>query len=388
MDRPTAPLDLDRLFGHPCLDTVLPRFEEYLRDVDGRPLGEANAPEAARTDVTFLYRRCPYPGSRRDRTMNMSALAPLVAAWDEVLALMLALRSAFMARYPAPMNHLLLARMAGFFTHYPGWLVRSGRVGWNAVPRAVSGLFKAAQGLFFTANDAMLEGGPAMAFAPVTVEAFLERTEARDIFRIDERVCAGPPGMVRRFVRAAIEGEGAGPVEAAGPPGSHGLEMAIRYAELRLSAQQVQRACSLALALGIDRAEGMPAPDLDAAVAEFERQAGSAGPAVSAAMRAGVSGLLRPAGRVAPAAAAALAEICAALWSRHVRFCADLQARIDPTLGRPPGATLDQQGRLALLAALGEPDLCARADAYLDLAGLARLMDRETAAGPATSPRR
>lgn len=385
-----APPDLAKVFGHPFLDAVLPRFEECLRDVDGRPLGEGNAPEPARAGVSFVFRPCPYPESRQGGLMNMSALAPLASAWDQVLALLLALRCAFMARYPVPMNHLLLARMAGFLTHYSGWLVRSGRAPWNGVPRSVSGLYKAAQGLYFTANDAMLEGGASAAFAPVTPDSFLERTEARGIFRLGERVCAGPPEMVRRFVSVAIEGDAAASGRPAGTPPDAVLGEVIRYAELRLRAQHAERAHVLALALALDGADGRPSGEGAAALADLERQAGLAGApaALAPSVEAGLPGLLRPSAAAFRAARLEAVRACAELWLRHGRFALELQTRMDLALGRAPQSDFDQERRLALLLALGDRDLYARADAVFDLAGLARLMDGARAAGPATCPHR
>lgn len=229
-----------QIFAHPSLEVLLPRFEECLRDVDDRPLGEANAPAQALGSTLFDYRRCPYQGDRRGGQMNIAALEPMSAAWGDILELLGWLRGIYLARYPVAMNPLLLARFAAFLTHFCGWLVRTGHCRWDAVPREASGLFKAGQGLYFTTNDMILKGGRDAMFQAITVDHFLDHTEQAGVFRIGDRVCAGPPEMVRQFVRCAIDG----PSRADPPEGydevAPGIGSALDYADLRLKAQEAE----------------------------------------------------------------------------------------------------------------------------------------------------
>lgn len=233
-------LSPDQIFAHPCLEVLLPRFEECLRDVDDRPLGEANAPAPALGSTVFDYRRCPYQGDRRGGQMNIAALEPMSAAWGDILELLGWLRGIYLTRYPVAINPLLLARFAAFLTHFSGWLVRTGRCRWDAVPREASGLFKAAQGLYFTANDIILKGGRDAMFQVITVQHFLDHTEQAGVFRINDRVCAGPPEMVRQFVRYAIDGPSRAIPPAGYADGAPGLGSALDYADLRLKAQEAE----------------------------------------------------------------------------------------------------------------------------------------------------
>lgn len=228
------------VFEHPFLEALVPGFVDQLIDEDGRPLAEDNAPDALKVGVAFDYQACPYADGRRGGSMNTTALRQLASCWPEVLDDLLVLRAVFMRHFPVEMSYFLLARLADFLTSLPGFLVRTSVLKADDVPRDLSGLFKAAQGLYLTANDALLPGGHEVAFDPVSVQAFLDHTEAHRIFWVGEKVCAGSPALVRRFVTLAIEGDASSPASSWLAPHVQGVA-AIRYAELKLQAQMARR---------------------------------------------------------------------------------------------------------------------------------------------------
>lgn len=227
------------IFRYPFLETAIPNFCDYLIDEDGRPLAEANAPCNLLQGVDLSYESCPYTGSRLGAPMNVSALRQLTSCWAACLEDLDGLRAIYMRSFPMEMNYLLLSHLGNFLTTVPGFLVRRGAFAWNAVPRSLSALFKASQGLYLTANAVMLAGPPDVAYQPVQPDDFLEQTEEHGIFLNEGRVCAGPPAMIRGFAERAIWGRKA---DDDTPPamsrlGGAAPDAAIGYCELATQAQ-------------------------------------------------------------------------------------------------------------------------------------------------------
>lgn len=254
-------------FDYHWLETAVPSFVDYLIDVDGRPLAEGNAPQALKEGVVFDYKPCPYDAGRNGGRMNATALKQVALCWNGLLEDLLFLRSVFMRRYPVEMSYFLLARFADFLTSVPGFLVRTGALRWNAVPRSLSGLFKAAQGLYLTANAVILHGGAAAAFEPVSTDAFLAYTEEYRTYWVGDKVCSGPPALIQRFADLAINGSS--DVSDGSWLAAHVRDDgAVDYAELKLKAQMARRVVEAwvedALNSSQGRAEEPRAPALDA----------------------------------------------------------------------------------------------------------------------------
>jgi hypothetical protein len=264
--------ELGCYFTYPYLDAAVPGFVSHLFDVDERPLAEFNAPEALKEGVLFVYKDCIYGGGRAGGRMNVTALKQTAECWDEMLADLIRLRGIFMRRYPIAMNYLLLSRFANFLTSLPGFLMRRGVLRWNGIPRSLSSLYKTSQGLYITANDAILRGGLAAAFEPVTTEAFLAHTDEHQTFWVRDRVCSGPPALVRRFVELVVDG--------GSETGETWLDAHLRdgaaldYAELKLRAQFARRVFEAwvddALAAVAGSLESPRAPSLE----DLNRQCG------------------------------------------------------------------------------------------------------------------
>src|SRR5688572_19705531 len=85
-----------------CLRPSTPYHEALaLRDVDGRPLGESNAPEACRLGVELEWRACPYDDSRArvpGAKINVSALRQLTRRFRSLLGAVGLLRDAYARR--------------------------------------------------------------------------------------------------------------------------------------------------------------------------------------------------------------------------------------------------------------------------------------------------
>lgn len=173
---------------------------------DGRPLGERYAAERVRTGVPFDMRRCPYPGSRQGKQMNVSALRGVQADWGEVLDDMACFSLAFMRRYRLErLDWGWLWVMGRTVTSLPVLLARtSGEGSGTIVPRRIASLFKPALGIAMTPERVMLAGGDPT--DEPTAAQFFAETEERGVFLTPDAACSGPVRHVREFLETAMDG--------------------------------------------------------------------------------------------------------------------------------------------------------------------------------------
>jgi hypothetical protein len=215
-----------------CLRPSTPYHEALAwRDVDGRPLGESNAPEACRTDVELEWRACPYDDGRArvpGAKINVSALRQLTRRYRSLLGAVGFLRDAYARRTGCAawtLPHLwTLGRIA---TLIPSYLMRR-RVDPLAdgeLPVLVAAMFKSLAGVFLSAHaiviDAVLEdraGGAGQvdlfaadaAAAALTAEELFTLTNLVGAFAHGDAVCAGPPAMIEELLDVLVSGAPAG----------------------------------------------------------------------------------------------------------------------------------------------------------------------------------
>ncbi|MBR1240325.1 hypothetical protein JQ620_09325 [Bradyrhizobium sp. AUGA SZCCT0274] len=363
-------MSTESYFRYPFLDTAVPNFVDRLIDEDGRPLAEANAPRALLAGVDIDYQPCPHSGSRRGAQMNVSALKQVTSCWPDCLEDLVQLRSLFMQSFPMEMNYLLLSRLGNFLTSVPGFLVRRGVFSWNSVPRSLSALFKASQGLYLTANAVIVSGSRETASLPVRTDEFLQQTEDRLTFWNDGKVCAGPPAMIRRFVDIAIEGRQEAVRKAQRPLWDLPANGLTSYAEMKLQAQLAKWVFEARL----DDALGLTDPGSDNMSHEtleaLDRQSG---------LRLG--GLVREREWNAPAAEAdgngdhRTAERIVAIAAHYARYLQARQARLNKALGIDRSVRFEWQAYADAVGHYGDNSRKAALGRILDPRKLARLVD-------------
>lgn len=184
------------------------QFAPYpLRDVDGRPLGEENAPAWARDGVTFDERACPYDDPRRGKPMNAAALRQVRQDWAWCLATVADARRAYAARHglgDTPLDAFHLFGFAAAIGAWPLFLVRAGRCADDAVPVRVASLFKVVQGVFMVAW-ARLTAPDAGPIPPVDA---LAREVAHGPLvhsRSSSRVCGGSTSMIAELLARCVQ---------------------------------------------------------------------------------------------------------------------------------------------------------------------------------------
>ncbi len=188
-----------------------------LKDLEGRPCGEANVSEEKLAGVELNFRRCTYPGRRYGNEMNVSALKQLVTHWDEIQALSASLRSASARRHGcAPSTSVAHLWMFGrTAAALPAYLSRRAAAPFldGEIPPVVAGMFKAMQGVFMTAEllvwKPVIDGRPMLEISGVIGAAdFVKVAEEQDVFLSSpsKRVCSGPIHMVADFVQTIYDG--------------------------------------------------------------------------------------------------------------------------------------------------------------------------------------
>lgn len=180
----------------------------YVAD-DGRPLAEITATQEAKKGVEFELRRCPYSGSRFEKTMNISALPGLSKEIKHVISDTIYFREKYFTHHK--IDHFDLASF-WLFTRVldtlPIYLVRRANnpIAHDQLPARVSALFKAAQGLHL-APELLLIDGQSLEHS-IGVSSILDFIENRGIYLDEDRACAGPLSMITAFTKSAIEGKG------------------------------------------------------------------------------------------------------------------------------------------------------------------------------------
>ncbi|HEU4533229.1 MAG TPA: hypothetical protein VFS00_03895, partial [Polyangiaceae bacterium] len=189
------------------------RAAHAFTDCQGRPLGEANAPEACQRGVPFEWRECKYPGSRLHHAlpMNVTALRQMTDHWPEVTAAVELLHRSYVAHFRPPSMTLLHAwRLAKFGTVIPAYLLCRPveRLSDGQIPVSAAALFKMLAGVFQTVQHMVLFGA---AFGAVPTElpdpeALLAYADANDLLLDQRGVCAGPPKLIANVLHLLLRG--------------------------------------------------------------------------------------------------------------------------------------------------------------------------------------
>ncbi len=201
------------------LELVVPIFRvaHMAVDAEGRQVGEANAfPPRLRLDIPTRWRACIYAGSRfqDDKPMNVSALKAMRAHWAPMMAMLLKLRAAYLARCPEAragwtVGHL--ERLSTAVLALPAYqLMRSqGRVGHGELHPVLSSMFRVTDGVRMTMHHMLFIpfGEPTRRpDSPITsaeVHAYAERAFS---LHGDHGVCAGPKAMIDELLSVLIDG--------------------------------------------------------------------------------------------------------------------------------------------------------------------------------------
>jgi hypothetical protein len=192
-----------------------------LFDDSGRPLGERYFPPPFRGAAPFHMAVCPYPGPRRGRDMNVSALRPVIRHWDSVLRALVTLRAQHLGwRADTALTWIDLWFLGRIATAVPAYLARvgGGDAARTPVPTPVAALFKPTIGLYMIAERAFLCGAdPDAPLTTATVVDALHRTRA---LLSDDAACSGPPRLLAQLIDVAVSGSSG---TGTAPPGSDAL---------------------------------------------------------------------------------------------------------------------------------------------------------------------
>lgn len=214
---------LDALAGRPVepgwLESVVPIFRvaHMALDADGRQIGESNAfPPALRLDVPTRWRTCIYAGTRHraEQPMNVSALKAMRAHWQEMMAVLLAMRAAYLARFPEAaagwtVGHL--ERLSTCVLALPSLVVLRRDVPFanGTLHPALSSVFRVTDGLRMTLHRMLFVpfGEPTRTpDDPVTAAQVLDYAERNFAFHSEHGVCAGPQAMIEEFLAVIVDG--------------------------------------------------------------------------------------------------------------------------------------------------------------------------------------
>lgn len=201
------------------LELVVPIFRvaHMSLDADARQVGEANVfPPALRVETPTEWLACTYPGTRFQdaRPMNLTALKAMREHWSQMMAVLLQVREAYLARFPDAragwtVGHL--ERLSTAVLALPSWLLLRAEspVANGALHPALSCLFRVTDGLRLTMHQMLfVPVGEATRSpdAPMTsgeVYAYAERNYG---FHSEHGVCAGPRVMVEEFLAVLVDG--------------------------------------------------------------------------------------------------------------------------------------------------------------------------------------
>lgn len=207
------PLDI----GH--LELVVPVFRvaHMSLDAEGRQVGESNAfPAVLRLDVPTRWRTCIYSGSRYqdDKPMNVSALKAMRAHWGPMMAMLLKVREAYLARCPQArlgwtVGHL--ERMSTAVLALPAYQLmrRERRVHNGELHPVLSSMFRVTDGLRMTMHHMLFipfgepTRRPDTPMSSAEVHAYAERAFS---LHSEHGVCAGPKVMIDEFLSVLIDG--------------------------------------------------------------------------------------------------------------------------------------------------------------------------------------
>ena len=178
--------------------------ERFHRDDEGRPLREGRTPAESLRDGEIDYRACPYSGSRRDRVMNVSALRQTSAHWDELIAALGLLRTAYAeARGGFAPDVMDVWRVSQLGSALPWYFVLRG----EPLPAYAAALSKATLGTGILAQRLLAQQlREAWTPPPLTSEALCALAESTGTLVGETEVCAAPDRMIARFLDALVAG--------------------------------------------------------------------------------------------------------------------------------------------------------------------------------------
>ena len=210
------------------LELVIPIFRvaHIALDAEGRQVGEANVfPKTLRMDIPTLWRTCIYPGSRYldSKPMNVTALKSMRSYWPQMMACLLTIRAAYLARFPAAQQGWTLAHVEALSTlvlALPTYLLMRSAdpIANAALHPALSCLFRVTDGLRVVTHQMIFVpvGEPTLApSTPISAEEIYAYAERNFAFTSEHGVCAGPKGMIEEFLQVLIDGVATKNTEAA-----------------------------------------------------------------------------------------------------------------------------------------------------------------------------
>lgn len=215
---------MTELTGRPLdigyLELVVPIFRVAHMSVDaeGRQVGESNAfPAVLRVDVPTRWRTCIYSGSRYqdDKPMNVSALKSMRAHWGPMMAMLLKVREAYLARCPEAragwtVGHL--ERLSTAVLALPAYQLmrRERRVENGRLHPVLSSMFRVTDGLRMTMHHMLFipfgepTRKPDTPMSSAEVHAYAERAFS---LHSEHGVCAGPKVMIDEFLSVLVDGK-------------------------------------------------------------------------------------------------------------------------------------------------------------------------------------
>lgn len=202
------------------LELVVPIFRvaHMALDAEGRQVGESNAfPAVLRLDVPTRWRTCIYAGSRHqdDKPMNVTALKAMRAHWAPMMAMLLKVRQAYLARCPEAragwtVGHL--ERLSTAVLALPAYQLmrRENRVENGRLHPVLSSMFRVTDGLRMTMHHMLFipfgepTRRPDTPMTGAEVHAYAERSFS---FHSEHGVCAGPKAMIDEFLSVLVDGQ-------------------------------------------------------------------------------------------------------------------------------------------------------------------------------------
>ena len=251
----------DKLTGQPLdlahLEMVVPayRLAHLAMDADGRQVGEANVyPPKLRLDIPTRWAACNYAGSRfqTGKPMNVTALKAMRAHWGSMMAILLRVRDAYLARFPEARDGWTVGHVERLTTCVLGianyqLMRRDAPVGNGGLHPAISSVYRVTDGVRMVMHQMMFIPTGEGAWAPdqpVTAADIHDYAERNFSFHSDHGVCAGPRLMIEELLAALLDG--GAPTSAAAVIGDQAildalavLDQAIDYALLGLQVHAV-----------------------------------------------------------------------------------------------------------------------------------------------------
>jgi hypothetical protein len=201
------------------LELVVPVFRvaHMSMDAEQRQVGESNAfPAVLRVDVPTRWRTCIYGGSRfqDDKPMNVSALKSMRAHWGPMMALLLEVRKAYLARFPDARDGWTvghLERLSTAVLALPAYQLmrREARVENGQLHPVLSSMFRVTDGLRMTMHHMLFIpfGEPTRKpDTPMTSAEVVAYAERAFSLHSGHGVCAGPKVMIEEFLSVLVDG--------------------------------------------------------------------------------------------------------------------------------------------------------------------------------------